>query len=613
VSLAVPGRSGDVEVVRSAGQLSVTAMGQTVEGARPAAEHLARAIGLPPSLLGVLAYRPQGEQGVFLSMSDEEKKSFMSDLLGLAPLEAAAAAAAEAADRLGKAEAEALAAAEIAEALAGREPEGLGVDVSRSRLAELEALDATLRGELEAARQGLEAAAEEADERLAVVLAPLREAAAAAERQLSAVRSKEASFEDPQAAAQLRECRDRRGRLEAEDAARQRVHANVRANMVKLHYVATHAKTREVPRLEAELAAVRGQMALLCKKECPTCLRAWDDTAPAVERLAAEEGLIAAQLEAARSAAESVTDLERWDLSNPWEPDPKVAAFLELERQLETGLAASRARVRAEALAEEGRLEAELRSLEQSAQLARMASAQYPRRAELEAARDTARVRCAASSESLAAARRELAAAEERSRRAEEVREEARRLRDAHRAAKAAAAAERDFSDLVGRRGFLGAIFDEALLEVADDANRILASVANVRHLSVSFRSEVATKRGEARRSIAMAVRVGGQELVGAEVRHGISGGQLSAVRLAVDLALLSVVERRTGLRVGWLVLDEAFDGLGVVEKETCLEVLRGVSSDRLVLVVDHSSEMGELFSREVVVEHRDGESWIAS
>lgn len=95
-------------------------------------------------------------------------------------------------------------------------------------------------------------------------------------------------------------------------------------------------------------------------------------------------------------------------------------------------------------------------------------------------------------------------------------------------------------------------------------------------------------------------------------MESGLSGGMYSVVELVVDLALSAVVSRRSGVQFGWLVLDEVLDGLGPVEKESAMEILQRYAADRLVIVVDHSSEFQSSFTRSIDVEMSGGVSRLA-
>lgn len=159
-------------------------------------------------------------------------------------------------------------------------------------------------------------------------------------------------------------------------------------------------------------------------------------------------------------------------------------------------------------------------------------------------------------------------------------------------------------------RGFVGAIFDEILNEIGEETNKILATIPNVSHCSIEFRSESVTQKGTAKQKITPMVNVNGHV---SNIKTGCSGGMESAIELAVDIAMSNVIARRTGASPQWLVLDEAFDGFDNIVKESCLEMLQKHANDKLVIVVSHISEFKEFFAESIWVEYQNGESRIVN
>jgi DNA repair exonuclease SbcCD ATPase subunit len=90
-----------------------------------------------------------------------------------------------------------------------------------------------------------------------------------------------------------------------------------------------------------------------------------------------------------------------------------------------------------------------------------------------------------------------------------------------------------------------------------------------------------------------------------------LSGGELKALSICADMALLGILEQQFGLHVSPVIFDEAFDGLDASGKEFALELIRGLSQDRQVVVIDHASEMRASFDRILRVEKRNGISTI--
>lgn len=156
---------------------------------------------------------------------------------------------------------------------------------------------------------------------------------------------------------------------------------------------------------------------------------------------------------------------------------------------------------------------------------------------------------------------------------------------------------EGDIGEVLSRTGFLSALFTEILDEIGLETNKILQQVSNTAEVSIRFVSEQENKSGKTVRGIRAQVTIRGHE---AGLRAGASGGMQTAIRLAVRFAVRAVASRRTGVYPGWVCLDEPFNGLGPVEKETCMEILKIVAEKDLVMVVDHGSEFQALFDQEI-------------
>ena len=167
---------------------------------------------------------------------------------------------------------------------------------------------------------------------------------------------------------------------------------------------------------------------------------------------------------------------------------------------------------------------------------------------------------------------------------------------------------EQDFLELL--KSFLTAIFDEVLAEIAWNTNEMMKNVPNVAHVTIGFRSESTTAKGTIRRAIVPYVTIGGAER---NLKTALSGGMSTAVELAVDLAVRKVISARTGVKPGWLVLDECFEGLGIAEKEASMGLLQQAAQDTLILVVDHMTEFKEMFNKRFTVTSVGGRSEIAS
>ena len=91
-----------------------------------------------------------------------------------------------------------------------------------------------------------------------------------------------------------------------------------------------------------------------------------------------------------------------------------------------------------------------------------------------------------------------------------------------------------------------------------------------------------------------------------------LSGGELKALSICADMALLGILEQQFGIHMSPIIFDEAFDGLDTSGKEFALELIRGLSQDRQVIVIDHASEMRTAFDKVLRVEKRNGVSTVS-
>lgn len=85
-----------------------------------------------------------------------------------------------------------------------------------------------------------------------------------------------------------------------------------------------------------------------------------------------------------------------------------------------------------------------------------------------------------------------------------------------------------------------------------------------------------------------------------------LSGGELRAISLCVDFAVMDVMQNNFGIKTNPTILDEPFEGLDSVGKEIVIGLLEKIANDRQILVVDHSSEAKAMFSKVISVELRN-------
>lgn len=160
-------------------------------------------------------------------------------------------------------------------------------------------------------------------------------------------------------------------------------------------------------------------------------------------------------------------------------------------------------------------------------------------------------------------------------------------------------------SQIGGRQGFLGDIFQEVLSEIEAVANEFISRASNVNTFILHLGTESVTQKGKVNKKITSTIWKSGKPVK----LKSLSGGQQASIELAVELAVIAVVKRRSGIDYGWLILDESMDGMDVPLKNEWIETIKTLV-DGLLIVIDHSTEIKELFDSviEVTFDGQDSE-----
>jgi len=371
-----------------------------------------------------------------------------------------------------------------------------------------------------------------------------------------------------------------------------------------------HNELARIPGLKSEISRLEHQADKLNQDLCPTCDRIWDNAFASRTDILFKVKNLQDELEAIKSHRPAVAALEAELAERKFEFDPKVAKLEKVLAKLETNIAVEKQRLRNEQLVAEAEVKVQVANL-------------ISQRSQIEAKIDRPSLRTA---EAIVALTRksievkeqrrevehELEMVEQQNRAKERELEQAKeRLEKAkHRLALVSVEAnksralwqkESDYLDLL--RGFRNKIFDEVLEAISLEASNVIAGLPNSQDMSIEFRSERETGAGTTKQEIKPVVFIHGEERT---LLSSVSGGQLTSIELAVDLAVVQVISARHGCNLNWLVLDETFDGHDVATKEACLTLLQQHAANKLLLIVDHSSEFKEMFQREIVVE-QDG------
>jgi DNA repair exonuclease SbcCD ATPase subunit len=535
-------------------------------GSKAVAERQKALLGFAPSIVQALTYRAQNTPGLFLNLDPADKSEFLTSVLDLGAIEDA-------------------------------------VDKAEKRLSELDVKLTVISGLLAPAKLELDTLAKPSvvlpdmepiqarhTKVLADIVAQETLIKTATQELFDAIKAETRQQEIDALEAKLVQSRtflaDLRSKDNAESAAMEAKRNVFRSNI--RNYDTALAKFEhqltEKARYESELRKIQ-------EGWCPTCERDWDlaNAEPQISALNVKIANLNKEAEgkavflARRAEAEAaIADLV-------FRANPAIEKLVTIEKTLTAEIAVLRAQKDSKTVAA---IRARLDSLK--TQLGQLKAQELEAKANLRIAENqlhTATELHQQYQTQLAAVTAKIAKHEE-----------------AKGQIVADIAVERDFVAMMGREGFLGVIFDDVLREIATEANARIGRLANVSHVSLSFVSESTTQKGKVKKQIQAHVNVGGRAT---KYKSGLSGGMLTSVEQVVDLGVMAVISRRAGRTLGWLCLDEIFNGQGAMTKESALEVLQEFAQDRLVLVIDHGSEFKEAFTKTITVEQIGGVSRI--
>jgi ABC-type lipoprotein export system ATPase subunit len=596
-------------------------------------------VGLEPDLLRALTYRPQRTFGLFLSLSDDDKKEFLTKLLGLDRFEREAESVEKTFPDLDRAldTAVNLAFNETAlrDQLLGQEfpvQDEQAVFEQAEQARKKHEATAIIYANAEAQVLAFEKQAkDDEDQSYRAALQDVQEV----EQQAAEERRNRPPLPDAEITAEQTRLQDLIAKaavllkkLQSEDNAKQDQVQQER-EQIRTRISWRRSAISLEPRYRKTLDQAKHELEhLVGGTTCPTCKQEWTAGGEKLDLIARARNTITEMVTGLDGVAEHQQGLAEDEArlaTLTFTPNPKVEQMLQAKSQAEQKLAAEQARAggaRKEKAAEYAAQDATWREGGGDRQGPRRARARrrYVRRTPPRSSKpgklsSRSRQRRSASRAEhwrLSSALQSLQAsnkvqrenAERRDRQLAQVEKE---LADAERNlddAKRKAGEARDFSALT--RSYLDRIFDEVLAEIAHETNNVLLRVPNVQHISFAFKSEVEAKTsGKKKAKITPVVRIDGVE----RPFSGLSGGQTSVVELGTDIAIRRVVSNRRQVHIGWMLLDEAFDGLGRAEKEACMEVLQAAAQDDLILVVDHATEFRDMFTQFINIEMVQGES----
>ncbi|NLC29597.1 MAG: hypothetical protein GX773_03990, partial [Chloroflexi bacterium] len=152
-----------------------------------------------------------------------------------------------------------------------------------------------------------------------------------------------------------------------------------------------------------------------------------------------------------------------------------------------------------------------------------------------------------------------------------------------------------------GKDGVPAMLIDQALPELEDQANELLARLSNY-SMSVKFDTQRAykdTKRKDMMETLDILISDGS----GIRDYETYSGGEAFRINFAIRLALSRVLAHRAGAKLQTLVIDEGFGNQDAQGRQRLIEAINTVRPDfEKILIITHIEELKDYFSNRIEV-----------
>jgi DNA repair exonuclease SbcCD ATPase subunit len=152
-------------------------------------------------------------------------------------------------------------------------------------------------------------------------------------------------------------------------------------------------------------------------------------------------------------------------------------------------------------------------------------------------------------------------------------------------------------------KSYISCSFDDALVQIGEESTKIIRNIPNMVNATIQLEGIRETKEGRLKEEVNAVISVDGE--VGVPIKS-LSGGERSAVDLAIDLAVIDLIQQKTGKGIDLFILDEPFTGLDTVSIEMALEMLKNSHINKRLLIVDHNPEVKQKLESKITVV-RDG------
>jgi DNA repair protein SbcC/Rad50 len=163
-------------------------------------------------------------------------------------------------------------------------------------------------------------------------------------------------------------------------------------------------------------------------------------------------------------------------------------------------------------------------------------------------------------------------------------------------------------SKAFGRNGIQALIIENALPEIENEANAILARMSD-NALQLQLKTQKELRAGGQAETLDIEISDG----AGARKYELYSGGEAFRVNFALRIALSKLLSRRAGARLETLVIDEGFGSQDLEGRQRLVEAIQAVQDDfAKILVITHLEDLKDAFPTRVEVTKNASGSQVA-
>ena len=168
---------------------------------------------------------------------------------------------------------------------------------------------------------------------------------------------------------------------------------------------------------------------------------------------------------------------------------------------------------------------------------------------------------------------------------------------------------ELEILNCLGKENFFSLIFQELMYSISCFANKMLSNIPNANLFHIEFENDKLTQKGNLKRGINLKIFQKGFE----RPFKMLSGGEKCAINLAIDTAISQIISHRMGKSFGWMVFDEPFDAMDAFSKMESIEVLKQIAVNKLIIIVEHTNDLNEMFDKNILINKCNGKSKIVT